>query len=781
MAKKQRSQSVATAPKPSQPSFEPTPAKEPVKVDYKNYRSWLYEFKPQAIIVSLLALVVYFNSFVNEFAHDDGIVIVKNEYVLEGFAGIKSILTKDAYDSYYRQLNTTNQLEGGRYRPLSIITFAIEQQFMGPVPVEGVDSVLKKTIAYGVAGPEQQKLVGEMHVRHVINVLWYVLSVVTLLYFLRYIVFKNNTLMALVATIIFAVHPIHTEVVANVKSRDEIMSLLFMCLTFIFAFKYEENRKDYKMLFAGLLSYFLAFLSKEYAITVVALLPLALYIFGQYSIPRSIAAIIPYLVVITIYFGLRINVLAPLDTSIDNDSSNSPVLTLFPKLAAVGAISAFFFYMRSAQKHVPDKKLFSQTVLQFLPYLAIISVYLLVRKQAIPPVTASAAKEVLNNPYLFAEGNQKLATEIATSLNYLKLLIFPHPLSADYSYATIAYKDFTHPLVWLSLLVHLGMVALMFAFFPIRRALPAVPSVTPGRMESAGGRGIICFAIAFYLIHLLLVCNIIFDIGATMGERLIYHSSVGFAIAVAYLMVKGFEKIQSEQVRLKALSGVMGVIVLLFSIKTIARNADWKNDHTLFTADLKTVPNSVLVNANVAASYITLADLQKNEKDRLHYLNESIRILDHTLQLHKTFVAGYLNRGIAWFKLGDVDKAKANVDSVKKFYPSYPTLPGMYKLISDHYLRNGWESYGKVGKYAEAVEEYKKGLAIDSFNVDLWYNMGGAYYTNKQFPEAVNSFQMALRLQPTNVQAQQGLMAAQAGLNGVAQQAQQRARASQNK
>ena len=55
-------------------------------------------------------------------AHDDGIVIVKNEYVQEGFAGLKGIFTKDAYDSYYRQLNTINQLSGGRYRPLSVST-----------------------------------------------------------------------------------------------------------------------------------------------------------------------------------------------------------------------------------------------------------------------------------------------------------------------------------------------------------------------------------------------------------------------------------------------------------------------------------------------------------------------------------------------------------------------------------------------------------------------------------------------------------------------------------
>lgn len=104
----------------------------------------LHDFKVQAMLLGVLAFIFYFNSFFNEFAHDDGIVIVKNEYVQEGFTGIPKIMTRDAYDSYYRQLNTSNQLSGGRYRPLSIVTFAIEQQFLGTISEDKVDSVLKE-------------------------------------------------------------------------------------------------------------------------------------------------------------------------------------------------------------------------------------------------------------------------------------------------------------------------------------------------------------------------------------------------------------------------------------------------------------------------------------------------------------------------------------------------------------------------------------------------------------------------------------------------------------
>ncbi len=209
--------------------------------------------------------------------------------------------------------------------------------------------------------------------------------------------------------------------------------------------------------------------------------------------------------------------------------------------------------------------------------------------------------------------------------------------------------------------------------------------------------------------------------------------------------------------------------LVLCSIQTIARNAAWKNDATLFSTDLKTVPNSVLVNANVAASYITIADYQKTDTARRKYLYDAIGILNHTLTIHRTFVAGFLNRGIAWYKLGDVDRAKPNIDTVRSLYPNYPTLPGMYKLISDYYLKNGWESYGKQGRYTEAVAEYKKGLLVDSTNADLWYNMGGAYYTNKQYMEALGCFQRAQKLKPDNPNAAQGINATMQALSQTGQ------------
>ncbi len=649
MAKNSNKKPVNTATPVQQPVEETKPMLQILK-----FPAWLYEFKIQAIIVAALAIICYINSVPNESAHDDTMVIVQNEYTLEGFTGIPDILTKDAYDSYYKQFNSGNQLAGGRYRPLSIVTFAIEQQFFGAVPKEKMDSFLNHPMVFGKKDPQEERFNSQMHVRHFINVLLYALCAVVLLYFLRFIVFRNNFIIALIATIIFIVHPIHTEVVANVKSRDEIMSLIFMCLTMVYAFKYQEDKQN-KNLIWSLVLFFLAFLSKEYAFTLLGLIPLGLILFNKTSFSKSILATIPFA---------------------------------------------------------------GMTVL-----------YLMLRFSIVGPASGDAASEILNNPYFFAKPGQKLPTEIATSLDYLKLLIWPYPLSADYSFNTIPYKDATHPMVLLSLVVHLGLVATMILFF--KKALtfvkPAIANskiilsaknlATPENSDNGDNEyiGIICFAIAFYLLHLLMICNIFLDIGATMGERLIFHSSVGFSIAVAFLLYKGAEKLKPENMGKMALVVIVAVITGLGTYGCILRNPDWKNDFTLFTHDLKVVPNSVLVNANVAAALIDHADF---EKDTLHKdmdIHEGIKLLDKAIELHPTYVASYLNRALAYFKLQQPDSEAVNLDKVSAMFPNHPKLPEMY------------------------------------------YNVGVMYYMRKNYPRAAYAWKQTLKLKPGYPTAQNAL------------------------
>src|SRR5690606_28251886 len=107
--------------------------------------------------------------------------------------------------------------------------------------------------------------------------------------------------------------------------------------------------------------------------------------------------------------------------------------------------------------------------------------------------------------------------------------------------------------------------------------------------------------------------NVLMDIGATMGERLIFHSNIGFCIAIAWLMLKGVEKLQTIDfgIRRTAFVAIVAIIGFLFGCKTWERNFDWKNDVTLFLKDVKTMPHSVLVLGNAGARWVDLADTKE--------------------------------------------------------------------------------------------------------------------------------------------------------------------------
>jgi hypothetical protein len=87
--------------------------------------------KMAMVIIGIVGFTFYITSINGEYALDDGIIIHQNDHVIKGVRGIQGILTKDAYESFYRRMCATDQLAGGRYRPLSVVSFAIEQEFMG--------------------------------------------------------------------------------------------------------------------------------------------------------------------------------------------------------------------------------------------------------------------------------------------------------------------------------------------------------------------------------------------------------------------------------------------------------------------------------------------------------------------------------------------------------------------------------------------------------------------------------------------------------------------------
>jgi len=620
-----------------------------------------FSFKIKCLVIAIIGFALYINSTQNEFALDDGIVIDQNAFVKKGFHGIKDIMSHDAYYSYYKLMNANQMLAGGRYRPLSIVVFAVET-----------------SLFYKTAGPAALKNnpMALWHMMHFFSVFFYIICILTVFYFLHFFLFKKiagGADMAFLAAVLFAIHPLHTEVVANVKSLDEILSLTFIMLTFIFALRYEnaDNKvKNNRDLVLGLLFFFFALLAKEYAITLIVLIPL-----------------------------------------------------LF---------------------HVLTKKPAEQTLIATAPYLGVFVLYMIMRIKSVGIPHNVPSDEILNNPYMLASHSQKVASEISVMGRYLFMLFKPFPLAADYSYNQLPYSNITDLSVIASVLIYGALIVWGFKL-AIKRNMLAIP-------------------VFFYLANLAMVSNFLIDIGATMGERLAFHSSLGFVAVIAYYIVK-LPIPQKKYVVTLCLAG----LVTLCGYEIIPRNAQWKNDITLFTHDVTVVPNSIMVNGNAGARFLDMAEKTHNSDSQKILIATSIHYLDKAITMHPTYTTSYLNLGIAYWKLDKLDSAKMYWDHARRLYPDHPSLPEYYKLLGQSFLNKAVEE-GKNGKYFDAIVDMKKGLQGDNNDPDLWYNLGGAYYTVKYWDSARYCWSAALQLKPDYAQAKQGLSAlppAEKTINGI--------------
>jgi tetratricopeptide (TPR) repeat protein len=621
---------------------------------------WYTTFLFQALLLVIIGLVCFGNSIKNQYALDDDTLIVKNQYVQEGVKGIPKILSNDAMQSFYDQWGGNQALSGGRYRPLSIMVFATEQQLFGTITDSDSTSLAQpQPVAVKQAAADTSQLT---FISHGVNIALYILSVLALLYFLRNFIFKEQPLIPFLTALLFIIHPVHTEVVANIKSLDEILSFLFFILTFIYAFRYHETEKK-NYLWLSLSFYFLALLAKEYAISIVILLPMLFYIVKKDSLSKSLTRTIPFFAVMLLYVIIRISIVG-----LGNNSES---------------------------------------------------------------------QELLDNPFLLASGVEKLATKILILDKYLWLLIHPTVLSSDYSYNTIPYTDFSNAAVWLSLAVLVGIIVATIILF--RK------------------RNIIAFALAFYLIHLFLVSNLVFDLGATMGERLIYHSSLGFAMVLAIGINYAFTKIPSSTAKGSILIAGCLLLVGWCAAKDMERNVEWYNNPTLSLADVKKCPNSCMLNSNAANALIDSARNMTDSLKKREVVNHAIALLEKAITIHPLYEDAYLNLGSAHYLNDEYDSAMQDYNKVKKIYPRYPNLSEHYAELGTGY-NNKAILLGDKDKLL-TVHFFEKALACEPDNIIYLNNLAiGYYFVIKEPEKAKQLWQRSLQISPGNPAAVQGML-----------------------
>lgn len=259
----------------------------------------------------ILGTILYGNTLYHDFTLDDALVITENDFTKKGVDGIWEQLSNDQFVGFYGEKK--DLVSGGRYRPLSMVVFNIHYELVGMSPILG----------------------------HLTNILLYISNG-----FLLYLVLKRLLRqyekesflipLSLLVSLLWFFHPIHTEVIANIKGLDEIMALSFELLTLWFVLNYVESKKETHLI-GVIFFYFVALLSKENAITWFAIIPLAVYYFTDKAFIRSIPAYAAMFIAAAVWFVIRYKVVGGGIANVADNLMNDPFLesTTMEKYATI--------------------------------------------------------------------------------------------------------------------------------------------------------------------------------------------------------------------------------------------------------------------------------------------------------------------------------------------------------------------------------------------------------------------------------------------------------------
>ena len=631
------------------------------------------------ISLFIFGFLLYANTIGHDYTVDDAIVITDNDFVKEGFSGIGKILKHDTFLGFFKVEKSL--VAGGRYRPLSLVTFAIEYQFFGANPM----------------------------ISHFVNVLLYALTGM-LLYLIVLQLFgsKKTTeayFVALVTALLFLAHPIHTEAVANIKGRDEIMALLGSLGALFFALKYALNGQVSKLILASI-CFFLGILSKENTITFLAVIPLAMYVFTKVKATK---------------IGITTGALVIF-----------AVLFLIIRQTILGDAASF-----SANTNME---------LMNNPYL-----------------------KWNGSQYVAFTAMEKFGTIFYTLGKYLVLMVFPHPLTHDYYPAQVPMMTFGDWQVILTVLIYAGagIYALLqlpkrnpiaFGIFYFIATLSVVSNLVFPIGTNMSERFLYMPSVGICLIAAVLLYKMTDKRLANMGD-------LKLALPILALFVVGFSAktfvrnmawkdnytlfttdINTSINSAKLHNAVAGITVEEANKPENAnRKQQMLNDAVRYALRARTLhPTYANPNVIIGNAYTYMGEYEK-----------AIEFYDYTLKITGQGSSDYQNalnnKRIALSNMNNKEvEQQGQLLQQQKFAEAIQLgekLIASGKSSVPLFGQQG-AAYGAIGQHQKAIEMFQKVLTLEPNNAQAFLNLGFAYQMLGDATTATANFEKAYALDP---------------------------------
>ncbi len=597
----------------------------------------------EAVIIPVLAFALYWMCLPYGYVLDDQIVITGNEYTKKGVHGIWDILSTESFSGYFH--GQQDLVAGARYRPLSIISFAIEQSVFGDNQVE----------------------------RHFVNILLY--GLLGLLIFRVLSIFlpdkdAKNWYFSLpfLAVVLYILHPVHSEVVANIKGRDEIMTTFGAMGALYCVLRYLSLRKISWLIASGICM-FLGLMAKENAITFLAVIPLTMYFFTNARTKDYVTALVPSLFAAITYVVIRTNVIG---------------------------------YVFDSGKKITD---------------------------------------LMNNPFVEMNTGERYATILYTLGQYVRLLIFPHPLTHDYYPYHIPIMNFGKPGTLISLAIYLGLA---FAFFTLWKK-----------------KSIYAWAIGFYIATISIISNLFFPVGTFMNERFIFIPSIAFSVVCAWVFVQYGWNNEKKTIRFVSV-GLLCIVMAAYIFKTYVRVPAWKDSLSLNGQAAMVSVNSARNNCFMGTALYEEARKQTNPAAKKELLDEAEYYADKSLAMYPTYSsANQIKSGIVaerYLREGDLNLLLSDFTKILNAYSRTEYIPQFLDYLNgrapvetmvDFYYKTGYELLAQTKKdYSASITILKLGEKIAPNDPRILYGLGKAFYYGGDQVQGTKYLEKAYQINP---------------------------------
>ncbi len=683
-------------------------------------RDW-FSLNYLCIALAAVAFLLYFNTLGHGYILDDVMVLKDNVFVKQGIKAIPELLTTPHMRGY---LVIPNDL----YRPLSLVMFAIEYQFFGLNPMVG----------------------------HFFNILTFMGCVVMLFLFMNKFFDGKKTAIAFIAALIFAVHPIHTEVVANIKSRDELLCYFFAFWSLNLFMNYMKSGKMMQLIL-GVFVLFLSYISKETVITFLAIIPVLFFFYYNENRSRAIMISAGTVLATVIFLIIRTVVLAKYHANEANTATDfmDNALAGAPNMAT--KIATEFLVIGKYLK------------LMFIPY----------------PLLANYS---FNSIPFVGFGNVWALLSIAAYLGliYVGITRFIKDKKDPWAFAILFY------LATLSLFSNFPFLmgaemAERFAFFASTGFCIAAALAIEQWIIKEGATNILSIK-AGKTLAILLPLALVFG-GLTVArnsdwkdEYTLYKTDVEKSPEdsrlyqyLATAMAENMYPEEPDSTKRKE----MDKESIGYLRKALAIYPDFAEAHVELgrlyertrmydsavvqdKTALKLKPFNATANNNMGSVYITLGKYE-----------ESIPFLKRSIEGNANFKFVYLNLARAYKQVRKYDSAAVYYNIMLSFDPNY--VDGQKELATDYYMIQKYDSaaihfkivtqlmpndpdaYNNLGavylnskNYALAAEQFKKTISLNQGYVNAYSNLGRCYYFLKQYQAAIDLFNKELTMDPKN-------------------------------